>query len=149
MNSHPPSPTDAAAVGRLLKIIYFVLFASVGVYWVVLETLAPNPEPREPGLVKNILQGMGAALGAAVVYLRFSRIPSAIDPIALDPAPGLARLRMYYIVCFVLTEVVALYGFVLRFLGGTREDTAIFFLAAGGLFLLCYPRLPENLTPRR
>lgn len=147
MNSHPQPSADAAAVGRLLKIIYFVLFASVGIYWVALEMLAPNLEPRDPGLVKNILQGMGAALGAAVVYLRFSRIPAALDPTAPDPAPGLARLRMYYIVCFALSEAVALYGFVLRFLGGAREDAALFFLAAGGLFLLCYPRLPENVTP--
>ena len=146
MNSHPPPSADVAAVGRLLKIIYFVLFVSVGIYWVALEMLAPNLEPRDPGLVKNILQGLGAAVGAAVLYLRFSRIPAAIDPTAPDSAPVLARLRMYYILCFVLTEAVALYGFVLRMLGGAREDMAIFFLAAGALFLLCYPRLPENLT---
>lgn len=147
MNSPTPPAADAAAVGLLLKIIYFVLFASVGVYWVALETLAPSLEPRDPGLVKNILQGMGAALGATVLYLRFSRIPAAIDPVALDPAPGLARLRVYYILCFVLAEAVALYGFVLRFLGGAREDTAVFFLAAAGLFLACYPRLPVSPTP--
>ena len=147
MNSPTPPAADAAAVGSLLKIIYVVLFASVGIYWVVLETLAPNLEPRDPGLVKNILQGMGAALGAAVLYLRFSRIPAANDPAASVPAPGLARLRMYYILCFALTEAIALYGFVLRFLGGAREDSAVFFLAAGGLFLLCYPRLPASPTP--
>jgi len=146
MDSHPTA--DAAAVGRLLKIIYFVLFATVGIYWVILEMLAPSLEPRDPGPLKTILQGLGAAVGAAVLYLRFSRIPSAIDPTAPDPAPGLGRLRMYYILSFALTEAVALYGFVLRLLGGAREDAALFFLAAAGLFLLCYPRLPETLGPR-
>ncbi|MGH8459031.1 MAG: hypothetical protein ACRESV_06740 [Nevskiales bacterium] len=147
MNSQTP-PARLAHVRRLLTVIYFALFATVGVYWAVLETLAPNLEPRDPGVIKNVLQGLGAAVGAGVLYLRFSRIPSAIDLTAPDPGPGLARLQMYYIVSYALTEAVALYGFVLRLLGGTREESALFFFAAAGLFLLCYPRLPEDPGPR-
>lgn len=144
MNSHAPPAAGVAAAGRLLKILYFVLFGTVGLYWVVLEFVAAGLEPREPGLVKNILQGMGAAVGAGVVYLRFFLIPAALDAAAMEPAQRLARLRLYYILCFVLTEAVAIYGFLLRLLGGAPQDAALFFLAAAGLFLLCYPRLPDN-----
>lgn len=146
MNPHAPPATDVAATRRLLKILYFVLFGTVGLYWVVLEALAPNIEPRDPGLVKPILQGLGVAMSAAVLYLRFGRIAPLLDPAALGSPARLAQLRLPYFLCFVLAESVALYGLVLRLLGGSREDTALFFLATAALFLLCYPRLPESVN---
>lgn len=146
MNFHTPLGADVAAAGRLLKILYFVLFGSVGLYWVVLEMIAPGLEPRDPGLVKTILQGLGVAMCAAVLYLRFGRIAPLLGPSALGSSARLAQLRFLHILCYALAESVALYGFVLRFLGGSREDTALFFITSAALFLLCYPRLPQSLN---
>ncbi|MGH9863636.1 MAG: hypothetical protein ACRD35_09470 [Candidatus Acidiferrales bacterium] len=131
-----------------MKVLYFALFATVGLYWVVLEILAPGLEPRDPGIVKTVLQGVAAATAGAVLYLRFSRIASLLDASTPEPPNRLAQLRLYYILCFALSEAVALYGFVLRFLGGTRQETALFFLGSAALFLLCYPRLPTALGDR-
>lgn len=143
---YPPgsAPTDPAAFSRFLKILYFTLFGTVGLYWLVLDTVAANVAPREPGMEKTLLAALAAACGVVVLYFRFSRIPPLLAEASGDFGQRLARLRFHYILCYTLSEAVALYGFVVRFLGGSREEAIAFFLPAVGLFLLCYPRLPQT-----
>ena len=141
---YPPgsAPTDPAAFSRFLKILYFTLFGTVGLYWLVLELLAANVEPRESGMEKTLLAALAAACGVVVLYFRFSRIPPLLAEASGDFSQRLARLRFHYILSYTLSEAVALYGFVVRMLGGAREEAAPFFLGAVALFLLCYPRVP-------
>jgi len=141
---YPPgsAPTDLAAFSRFLKILYFTLFGTVGMYWLVLEMLAANIEPHELGPMKLSLAAAAAISGGIVLYLRFARLGPLLAETSGDFGQRLARLRFHYILCYTLSESVALYGFVLRFLGGSREEAIAFFLPAVGLFLLCYPRLP-------
>ena len=141
---YPPgsAPTDLAAFNRFLKILYFTLFGTVGMYWLVLEMLAAQIEPRELGFTRSGFGAAAAATGGLVAYLRFARIGALLAEVSGDFGQRLARLRFHYILCYTLSETVALYGFVLRFLGGSREEAIAFFLPAVGLFLLCYPRLP-------
>ncbi len=134
---------ESTLANRVLKVVYFALFSTVGLYWVVVEMLAPGLEPRDPGVVKTVFQGVAAATGGAVLFLRFSLIASLLDASAAEGVQRLAKLRVYYILCFALSEAVAIYGFGLRLLGGAREEAALFFVSAAGLFLLCYPRLPD------
>ena len=142
---YPPgsAPTDLAAFNRFLKILYFTLFGTVGMYWLVLEMLAAQIEPRELGFTRSGFGAAAAATGGLVAYLRFARIGAFLAEVSGDFGQRLARLRFHYILCYTLSETVALYGFVLRFLGGSREDSIPFFLAAVVLFLLCYPRPPQ------
>jgi len=144
MHCRPESPlNDPAVFGRFLKLLYFILFATVGLYWMVLEMLAAQIEPAELGMMKTGLAAVAAILGGVVLYLRFSRIGALLTETIGDWSQRLARLRFFYIICFTLSEAVALYGFVVRFLGGERGDAIPFFLGAVVLFLLCYPRVPE------
>lgn len=136
---------ELAAFIRFLKILYFTLLASVALYWWVLELLAADIEPAERGFVTAALMAVAGGTAAAVLYLRFSLVaPLLRGPIG-EPTKQLARLRLYYILCYTLAEAVALYAFVLRFLGAGREESAVFFVAAVALFLLCYPRTPQTL----
>ena len=132
---------------RFTKILYFTLLASVGLYWAVLELVAGSREPVEVEGVKPMLLLLGGGLAVAVLYIRFSRFPPLLFDPNVELAQRLARLRFYYILCYILSEAVALYGFCLRLLGGTRAEAAPFFLAAVALFLLCYPRPPESGPP--
>lgn len=136
---------EVEAFIRVAKILYFTLFATVGMYWMVLEIVARRIEPRELGVLKPALLGLAGATAVVVFYLRFSRIPPLLENPAGEPGRQIRQLRGYTIVCYVLSEAVALYGFVLRMLGGSRGDAIPFFAAAVGLFLLCYPRAPEML----
>ena len=143
----PQSPqADLAAFNRFAKILYFALFATVGLYWMVLEMLAPKIASAEVGFLKTIFLALAAGTGAGVLLLRFGRIPPVLADTTGDAANRIQRLRLYYILCYTLSESVALYGFALRMLGARREDAALFFGAAVVLFLLCYPRLPEMLS---
>src|SRR3990170_6490717 len=89
------------------------------------------------------LTAAAAIIGGIVLYLRFARLGPLLAEASGDFGQRLARLRFHYILCYTLSEAVALYGFVLRFLGGSREDSIPFFLAAVVLFLLCYPCPPQ------
>lgn len=134
---------------RFAKILYFVLFATVGVYWAVAELVAPGMDASERGALKLILSLFAAATAAAVLYLRFARIPPLLENPTIETGRRLAQLRMFYILCFVLSETVALYGFVLRLLGASRADTNLLFGGAVVLFLLCYPRTPVGISGPR
>lgn len=142
---YPTSPPpDLAVFKRLTQVIYFVLFGTVGLYWVVLEMLAASVEPRDLGTIKHVLFAVAAGSAGFVLYLRFARIPPLLDQLTGDFSQRFSRLRYYYLLCHVLSEAVALYGFALRVLGGERADALPFFGASVVLFLLCYPRLPQT-----
>jgi len=142
---YPTSPPpDLVVFKRLTQVIYFVLFGTVGLYWVVLEMLAASVEPRDLGTIKHVLFAVAAGSAGFVLYLRFARIPPLLDQLTGDFSRRFARLRYCYLLCHVLSEAVALYGFVVRMLGGAREEAVPFFVGAVALFLLCYPRLPQT-----
>ncbi|MBI4442438.1 MAG: hypothetical protein HY649_03565 [Acidobacteria bacterium] len=131
---------------RLIRIIYFAFLASVGFYWVVLETMFAHIEEHNLEMIQTVLLIAAAAHAVVVAYLRLSRIASLLEDVRMEAAKLILLLRTYYVICFALSEAVALYGFVLRILGVSRADVAPFFVGAILLFLLCYPRWPERAT---
>lgn len=139
-----PDTSEFKASRRFLQILYFTLFATVGMYWLVLEMMAPGLEPRDVGAIKLPLQGVAGGTALGVLYLRFVRLAPLLAGSTTDLTQLVPRLRFYYILCYTLSEAVALYGFVLRLLGASREEAVAFFVAAVILFVLCYPRLPES-----
>jgi hypothetical protein len=142
----PTSRAELEAYGRMIKILYFTLFATIPMYWFIQEAVVAGWEPAETGAVKTALLVAGAGTAAVVLFLRYSLIPPLLAGATLEWAQRLARLRAYYIFCFAVSETVALYGFVLRLVGGSRQDAVPFFAAAVALFLLCYPRTPQRLS---
>jgi len=141
-----PAREELQAYKAVLLVLYFTLLATIALYWFVQELVAADRQPAELGLLPTVLLAVGAGTAMAVLVLRFSLIPPLLSAATAELAPRLARLRAYYIACFALAEAVALYGFVLRVLGGSREDIIPFYLAAVVLFALCFPRTPETLS---
>ena len=139
------SRVNSATLLRFLKMIYFILLATVGMYWFVVEMLTAGKEPQDLGVMGTWLAAAAGATAVVVLYFRFSRIPPLLVTTAEGPSgERLAQLRIFYILCYTLSEAVALYGFLLRFLGESREGVAPYFFGSMVLFVLCYPRLPAH-----
>ncbi|MFQ5663617.1 MAG: hypothetical protein ACE5HL_07290, partial [Terriglobia bacterium] len=150
METRAQPPIDRRSLSRFVKILYWVMFATVGLYWYVLELLAPPTSPLGP--LKTYIAITALATAGFVLYWRFARIAPLLSASGADPlspsgaemSARLTKLRSYYILCYTLSEAVALYGFVVRMFGGHRADALPFFAGAVTLFLLCYPRLPKS-----
>jgi len=140
-----PAPPDLPAFNRFVKLLWFVLLVSVGMYWLILALLELPPERSLDPLVQQVLTAVAAAAGVAVLFLRFNLIPRLLARVTsgTDATTSLAALRTIFIVCFALAESIALFGLVVYFLGATREQAAWFFLGAFALLALCYPKSLE------
>lgn len=148
MHYSPPPASDARGdYLRVLRVLYAALFASILLYGFVQELVMADREPKDLGVLKLALLVAAGSTAAVVFFLRFSRIPALLSAPTLELGPRLAQLRIYYIVCFVLAETIALFGFVLRILGGSRVDSLPFYFIAVVFFLLSYPRAPEATGP--
>ncbi len=142
---HRASGPDVSAFNRFIKLLWFILLVSVGMYWFILGLLELPEERSLDTLVQQVLTAVAAATAVTVLFLRFNLISRALSEVspATDFTRLLARLRRLYIVCFVLAESVALYGLVFYFLGAPREQAAWFFIAAFALLALSYPKSLE------
>lgn len=139
---------DLQTTRRVIQVIYFAFLGTLGIYWMVLEIIQPETGTADLTLIRPLFLALAGALAAVVVYLRHFRIPALLAGPSAAGTETIAKLRVYYILCIVLSEAVALYGFVLRFLGATRQDAGLFFLLAVVLFAVCYPRWPEAPVDR-
>jgi hypothetical protein len=115
-------------------------------YGIVAEVIAANRDATDPGVIKLVLLAVGAGTAAVVLFIRFSLIPPILHTPTMALRERLGRLRAFYIICFALSEAVALYGLVLRIMGAGLDDSILFFAVSIGLFLLCYPKAPQTMT---
>src|SRR5579859_1529826 len=145
MQTFNPPPPDLRAHDRFMKLIFFSMVFSVGLYAVCLTVIAPIATRISDGMKIGVgFCAVGSAL--VVLFLRFLKIAALLTPDFPTPiAERLAKLRVYFIVCYVFSETVALYGFVLRFMGASIIEVVPFFAGALILDALCYPRLPSDV----
>ncbi len=136
-------PEEFATFKRFVKTLWFALFISVCLYWPMLGYLQIERDEPPPPAVVQALTFLVLGTTGAVLFLRFNLISAVWSRQPLESA-ALNKLRALYILCFVLAEAVALFGMVLVFLGGSRDQALWFFSGSVVLFLLCFPRTPET-----
>lgn len=130
---------------RSIRIIHiFFLAATVG-YMFLAETLPRPAFDLKPVFVDSF--AILSLIDVAIAFVfRRKLLPPAIDKLRRDPsdASALGRWRAANMLSLVLAMSVALYGFALRFLGGSRLVAWPFFVASLALMLLWRPRLDEG-----
>jgi hypothetical protein len=102
------------------------------------------PGPKDVSMIQQVLLLAALLTLGSLVVVRRKMVQSGQQALRLRPddIEALVRWRMGNIASFVLCEAVALYGFVLRFLGGTLLQAAPFYVCALLLMLLFIPRRP-------
>jgi hypothetical protein len=82
------------------------------------------------------------------LVIRKKMLPKTIEVLRHNPGDraAIGRWQTANIYSFVIAVSVGLYGYALRFTGGSREMAAPFFVAGVILMILWRPRLEEGIS---
>ena len=136
---------------RLIKWIGLFHLGGIFLYAMIFEALegscAPGQVVVSTGLLRSALVVISVLVFFSAGYLRRrilwpSRLASAVDQ-ALVPGERLQRMVRATTLSFVLCDVVALFGMVIFFLGGTRTDFYLFLVLAAIFLAIQFPA-PEQ-----
>ena len=132
---------------RIIQIIRFFLLGSIVIYaglgWRLPSNVDPNP------LIFRVITLLSLSMVIIVFVIRRVRVLPVEQLLADQPVDVklLMRWRQGYLVTYVLSEAIALYGVSLHFLGNPLARVAPFFLAAFVLILFLRPTLPAREFP--
>ncbi len=130
-----------------LRILHLAMLASVAIYELVVHVAAPPPSEVLPAL-RYAFAAAAVVTAIAVIGVRRVVMPPreqaspyhAAAPVPPPSAEVFQRAFTGYILCWGLSESVAIYGLVLSFLGGTPAAMHPYAAAAVLLLLTTAPR---------
>ena len=130
---------------RTLRTMHAVLLVSVLLYAFIGEHVEHQPltENQRPLSAMTALAGLVVLLAAV---LRKRMVAPSKEALRKEPNDlrALARWRFGTLFSLVLCEALAMIGFVVRFLGYPLQQAALFYVAAGVLMLVWWPRLDRS-----
>jgi len=128
---------------RSIRIIYAALLFTMILYVLTAEKLS-HQEPHDIHTIWLAFLVSGLMIVAVALSFRIKMLEPAGETLQAkaDDQRALARWRAGNILSFVLVETVALFGFVLRFIGGTTWQSLPFYVVGIALMLVWWPRRP-------
>lgn len=135
---------DAAV--RLVQMIRIALMVSVVLYAIVGEIVAHPVAAAPASTFYFAITFLAIAMIVMIVVVRRWLVVPA-EAVLAQPGQDRAALRRWhagYITIYALSETVALFGFVLRFLGFTLSQVVSFYAVALVLMMFFGPRRPSH-----
>ncbi len=130
---------------KMLRTVRIAMLVSIVLYVFVGERTAHPAKPINL-VFYYAITFMAVGMIAAIFLLRRVMVIRAEQTLAQkaeDPV-SLNRWRAGYIVTFALCEAIALYGFVLRFVGFSLAQVMPFYVTGFVLLVFFRPRRPPN-----
>jgi hypothetical protein len=141
----PVTSTIKNSSVRSMRIFQSIFLITILGYAYVAE-LSSAPA----AVVQPVMIGTFSILAVLIVVIAFAfrrrLLPSAIESLQRGDANGVGRWRTANIFSMVLAESVALFGLVLRIMGGSRRVAWPFFIVAIILLLVWTPRLDVEIV---
>jgi|SRR6185312_2227369 len=128
---------------KYVRTIHTLLLCSIALYVLVgEEVIRTHPRVAPGASMYYIFTIAGVAMVLSTFAVRMLLVKKVENSLAQDPAnPALLhRWRGGYIVSYAFSEIVAVFGFVLRLLGFTLSQVASFYVAGFLLLLFMRPR---------
>lgn len=128
---------------RSMRIIYGVLLSAILLCIRAAEKLS-HREPLDIRVIWLALLANGLMVVGIALFFRFKMLQPAAETLRAKPddQAALARWINGNILSSVLAETIALFGFALRFIGGTHSQALPFYVVAIALMLVWWPRRP-------
>lgn len=133
---------------EFIQTVRFILAGAIVMYVLVVLRL-PSSATANPTILRA-LTVVAVAITILIFIMRRLQVFPAEAILQAQPhdKKALARLRQGYLVTYVLSLSIALYGLVLHFLGFSMSRVAPFFLAGFALILFLGPRaVPSSTLP--
>ena len=129
---------------RATRAVHAMFLVTVPFYAATAEFVAPN-EPREFAVFRLAFFVASAVTAVLGFQIRAKMIPVAEDVLRRNPGEPNAAQSWYtaHFLSFVAAEAIALFGLVLRFVGGTLLESLPFYIVGLGLLLAWMPRRPS------
>ena len=130
---------------RMVRQIQISMLVSIALYAIAGETLSRTMNRIPGNVLFHAFSLISISLvGATVVVRRTLVLPSeAVLRKHSDDPLALSRWRSGHIVLYALSEVLGLFGLILRMVGFTLANVCGFYLGAFLLLLLYSPRAPR------
>ena len=111
-------------------------------YAAIAEILSPNVGHALNPTIFTAFLVLGVGIVGATVFIRQKMVDAAREALRAvpDDAVSLAKWRKGVVLIDVFLEAVVLYGFTLRFMGGTLPPSLPFYAAGVGLMVLWWPQ---------
>jgi len=130
------------------RVIWVGMLLALGAYLLVLAVLLPGNAPApiaDVATLRRALMFVTIAVIAALFWLR-RRLPlAAFGPDR--PTPSAQDVSTTYILCWAISEFVALLGLILGLLSHAIGEAYPFFIVAAALLVWQRPR-PEHFAAR-
>ena len=145
MNREPRMPLTLPAALRFTRTLWSLMLISIVVFIATAERTAPASRHQSRSLFFAItLLAIWAAAGWRIPQVKFVR--EAARRLVQDrkDARALKRWQSGYVLSFMLSEAVALYGLILRYEGFPLKDVAAFYALGLILMILSAPKAPHR-----
>jgi hypothetical protein len=132
---------------RWLRTVQFAMLASILIYILVGELAGPALRAVNQAY-SYLFSTLSVAVVGMVFVVRRTLVMRSAQTLASDPENALTlnHWKTGYLATYALSEALAVFGFVLRFLGYDLVQSLPFYL--GGFVLIAFfrPRLPMKLS---
>ena len=132
---------------KTLRAVQWLMLASILLYVILGEVVGPGARAVNPTL-NYLFSTVGVAIVGLIFVVRRTLVLRAAESLAEHPDDtlSLGQWRTGYIATYALCESMAMFGLVLRFLGGNLQQSLPFYF--GGFVLLFFfrPREPVGTT---
>jgi hypothetical protein len=135
-----PQRLTASASHQLLRFMHIAFVVSM----LMIAGVAEQVRKPDGGMALEIYWAFLGFTGvSAGVYFFFrAKLVAVEDSLRSNPSDNIAigRRQLVYVLLFAFSEAPLLFGFVVRFMGGTLAQTIPFYAAGFLLLLLSTPR---------
>lgn len=129
----------------MLRAVQWAMLASVLLYVLVGQLAKPIARGLDPA-VSYLFATFGVAIIGIIFVVRRTLVFRAAASLATEPDDllSLGQWRTGYIATYALCEALALFGLILRFVGGNLQQSVPYYI--GGFVLLFFfrPQQPES-----
>jgi F0F1-type ATP synthase membrane subunit c/vacuolar-type H+-ATPase subunit K len=131
---------------KTLRVVQWSMLASILLYAALGQVLLGREGRAVDPAVSYLFSTLAVAIVGIIFVVRRTLVMRAAESLATHPDDGLSlnHWRTGYLATYALCEALALFGLVLRFLGCSFQQSALFY--AGGFVLLFFfgPRQPVS-----